>query len=139
MENNDNRTKKYGRIIFYSAFAIIITVLIVLNVRDEKEREYVLKSYDKTIGEIKEVNSIGVERKTFLTYTYTVGYRKYERTVKVSSELQGCCDLQTNPCCLARYWVIYSKDKPEKSLINLSMDLQSESNPTFPKSLEYFR
>ncbi len=127
-----------GKVIFYSIVGIGILSIILVNVQELNKNKYVRKDYKITKGFVKSVNDIGVESKSFLSYYYFVESRRYERTIRVSREFENCCDDKNNKCCTSIFWVIYSTKKHDRSLINISLDLQDIENPEFPESIANF-
>lgn len=137
MEESERKIK-YARITVYAFFAIIIASIVIYTLNEIRIKKMVLNNYKTTIAYVEDVGVVGIESNVFLTYSYIVNNVKYERTIQAPYEFEDCCEPKTNKCCTAKYWVIYSINKPDKSLINLTIDLQGIKNPIFPESLDYF-
>jgi hypothetical protein len=103
-------------------------------------REAVEKGFDKTQGWIEEYH----DRRNSdaggiaITYGYKVGDHLFRREITGSAALSDCDGPMNDVCSHKRFWVIYSKEDPRKSLINLEMEIQDVSHPQFPETIEDF-
>jgi hypothetical protein len=127
--------------VFFGAMAIFF--YLAWN-KDKKYRDEVIRDYSFTQGQIIHyTDNLGksVEgRDIFVEYSYQVDSKVFSRKVR-TQEIDGCADSSDSilpKCSEKRFWVIYSNNDHDKSLINLRFELQKEDSSQFPKSLDNF-
>jgi hypothetical protein len=103
------------------------------------DKAIVKNNYKLTIGKIVEYDEIGIEPKSFLTYSYTANGKLYKREICCPNKVYDGCAENIALCDKKRFVVLYSKSHPEKSLIDLTLEIQEVKNPKFPNSLSKFQ
>ncbi len=73
----------------------------------------------------------------YLTYEYYVNARRYTRYITPRKNIDYRY-YHLNSCKEWKFWVIYSKENTDKSLIDLTTRIDGVENPDFPKSLKNF-
>ena len=131
----NNSQKKILQISFITIFMILFIVHWVNNIKEKKE---VRLKNETTIGWLIEYDDGGADFSAkSVIYSYEVLGEIYSREVNVTVGFKKCENF--DECKDKRYWVIYSPDSPEKSLINLEIEIQGVENPEFPESLDGFK
>lgn len=130
---------KRNRIIFYSISIIGIIIIILVNINYCLQSSEIIKNYKITTGKISSINEMGPGGGIHMEYVYYVKSVKYKNSIYVPYEFEDCCRPESNECCSSVFWVIYSPDNPKNSMIDVTIDIQDEVNPTFPESLENFK
>lgn len=103
------------------------------------DKAVVKNNYNLTIGKIIEYNEIGIEPKRFITYSYTVNGKLYKREICCPKKTYDECGENISLCDKKRFVVLYSKAHPEKSLIDLTLDIKEIKDPIFPSTLNKFQ
>jgi|GEM_PF-3374450 len=73
-----------------------------------------------------------------ISYSYQVNGKTFTRTFSTARTLSGCEDGIVGNCAEKRFWVVYDLEDPQKSLINLEVEIQGIVSPEFPKELDHF-
>lgn len=141
MEEIDPEEKSSSRVIFFIVFgAAAIFVLYQFFYRSQSKID-VKQDFNKTEGWIVKYfngDSSDAGNGRTITYAYKVGSRIYSRYVFTIERFNECEDTIGKECAEKRFWVIYSKKNPNKSLINLHLEIQGLKSPDFPTSIEDF-
>lgn len=132
MISRNNNKYKEGILI-----VITITIILIFSLRDKRKDDEIKRHYIKAIGKIEKYYSKSVDLPRKITYTFKVKSTKYSRDIIVNYKFDICENF--NNCKDKRYWVIYSPENPENSLINLEVEIQGIENPEFPKNLDDFK
>jgi len=101
-----------------------------LHIKDTQYRGQVTYSPAYTEGEIvaySESSSVEGAKSADIEYRYTVEGKRYSRKVDISLRLFRCESLDS--CSQKRFWVVYSTRDPQKSLINLQLEIQNAEQP----------
>lgn len=116
----------------------IVIILFVWYYLDAKKTSEIKNNFDKTLGTlINYKDATGVEGTNIvIEYKYWAGAKMYSRKIQTMSKFQRCQDNPLN-CMGKKYWVIYQKDNPEKSLINMEFEIKGDST-LFPQLLDNF-
>ena len=129
------KQKKILQVVFIVVFMILFGAHWVNNLKKKKE---VLQNNKITIGWLIEYDDGGSDFSAkSIKYSYNVLRDTFTREVNVTVKFEICQDFEK--CRDKRYWVIYSPDNPENSLINLETEIQGIENPKFPESLDDFK
>jgi hypothetical protein len=129
------KQKKILQVSFIVIFMILFVVHWINNLKEEKK---VLLKNKTTVGWLKEYDDGGADFSAkSVTYSYEVLGKIFSREVNVTVGFKNCEDF--DKCKDKRFWVIYSPDSPEKSLINLEIEIQGIENPEFPETLDGFK
>jgi hypothetical protein len=113
--------------------------VIYKNIDYGQSKKAILADYEKTYGKIIGYSEIGTHRSTYHEYEYIVDGFTYTRRFNSGYKMSECHHELTQKCLSKRFWVIYLKEDPSISLIDLSNDIQGIKNPEFPKSLANFK
>ena len=147
MKWNDVITKPViDRLITVLVGAVCITVVFLVIQGTRSKNKYIREvknDYAVTKGWIldyEETLNSDLGSRTSITYTYEVGGKRYLRNIDAAKRFSECYNGETigNACERKRFWVIYSKEDPSKSLINLQIDIQNTANPVFPETVDEF-
>jgi hypothetical protein len=103
------------------------------------EKGYVKKNYFITEGKIVKYDEIGIEPKRYLTYSYFVDGKLFKREIYGPNKIYYECLDEISLCDKKRFFVIYSKKHPERSLIDLTVEIQDIDNRKFPNNLSKFQ
>ncbi len=97
----------------------IIGSLIGITINNHN-KEFIIKDYGITYGTFYSFDKVGAENTPYLTYIYTINDISYQRSIIPNKNPYYC---EHNNCKGKKWRVIYSKKKPSKSLIDLSIEL----------------
>ncbi len=112
--------KKKDIIIISSAILFVMIGALIKRSVDNHKKEFIIKDYGITYGTFYSFDKIGADNNPYLTYVYTVDDMTYQRSIMPKKNSYYC----GNNNCKGKKWrVIYSKKKPSKSLIDLSIEL----------------
>lgn len=111
---------------FVSALIVLSVFLIIAYKTFEKtmDRIEVRKEYNVTTGKIIDYNVLQDGPSIHLTYEYTVNGRTFTRLINGPKKHFNECEDNIEHCSDKRFLVIYSKNYPNKSLINLTKEIQ---------------
>ena len=102
----------------YLAIIFLITVIILSiidYIKEQQEKEEILKNQAFTVGEIIEVGHMSIASH-YLVYTYKVNNKIFEKH-QPADDLP-CLSFNNDKNCIGlKYWVMYSKINPEKSVL----------------------
>ena len=118
--------------------AVLIIFFTAIHVKRIVQANSIKKNYKVTKGKLLNFYNVGIENNTYARYFYIVGGKRFERKLNTGAELPMCCKKPTQKCCDNKYWVIYSLDNPEKSLIDFTREIQGVDSQEFLGSLENF-
>jgi len=131
----NQKQKKILQVSFIAVFMILFVAHWLNNLKEKKE---VLHKNKTTVGWLTEYNDGGTDFSAkSVIYSYKVLGDTFLREVNVTVRFKICEDF--DKCRDKRYWVIYSPDNPENSLINLDVEIQGIENPEFPEILDDFK
>ncbi|MBE9467613.1 MAG: hypothetical protein IMY72_04735 [Bacteroidetes bacterium] len=131
----NNTQKKILKISFIVIFIILFIGHWINNIKEKKE---VLFKNKTTIGWLFEYDDGGADFSAkSVIYSYEVLGKIFSREVNVTVGFKKCENFEEFKD--KRYWIIYSPDSPEKSLINLEIEIQGIENPEFPETLDDFK
>lgn len=121
---------------------IIITLILLIIacavwIYRDKTKQDILQHYDITKGQIVDYYIISVDITHYLEYKYNVDDIEYLRKINPVTHFDQC-ENNLNLCEDKLFWVIYDPDAPEKSLIDLTVEIQDIENPPFPETLDNF-
>jgi hypothetical protein len=103
------------------------------------DKYYVKHDYQITIGKIIEYEEFGIGPNRYLTYSYIVNGSEIRREIDSPRVIFKECLEPSKKCDEKRFFVIYSRKHPERSLIDLTFEIQGIVNPNFPSSLLNFQ
>lgn len=129
---------KTRTIVIYVGLLVCLFFIVRHQIINSKHKGYVKSHYSITTGRIVKYKSVGIYESIYLTYLYQIDNRIYYREINTDVDFPICINIDNEECKRKLFWVIYSPEHPQKSLINLSVEIQNISNPIFPKSLEHF-
>ena len=118
----------------------VIIIFLVMKIGEKlriEEKQNILNNYSITIGRIIDIGRWGDPGSKTIIYSYKVDSIEYKRSIYPMIYYPEC-ETNFNLCKEKRFWVIYYKSDPRKSLINLNHEIQGLANPIFPKSLDHF-
>lgn len=129
-ELSDSQKKKAQIIIVF-----LLVVFAVCFFRDKnKQKDFILKDYSFTSGKIIKAgtNSEGI---TYLKYQYRVNVKNYEEEINPHIHNYDDCPEDFRLCNTVKFWVIYSNSKPELSMINYSLPIQTDEEPQMTRGM----
>jgi hypothetical protein len=127
---------------YYILVYLLILLFFVFLIFLKNRKEQNIKSdYKFSIGKIiKYSDDTGSDASgRNITYLYNVGKKTYRRTIKSGFFIDDCIYIKNAECQKKRYWVIYSKTHPEKSLIDLNVEIHDLKNLKLPTDLSHFK
>ena len=144
--NNATTKRIMDRLITVLVGAVCITVVFLVIQGTRSKNKYIREvknDYSVTKGWIldyEETLNSDLGSRTSITYTYELEGKRYTREIYAAKQFSECYNGETigNACERKRFWVIYSKEDPSKSLINLQIDIQNIANPVFPETTDEF-
>ena len=140
-EKNDGNTYQTSRRMIAFAGLIGLALYLLYNAFSEKwEAKEIKENHLITQGWItsyRNTRFTDLLSKRKITYAYQVDEELFSRQVGSQLSFPECKPLGA-ACTNKRFWVIYAKDHPDRSLINLTVDIQKQSDPTFPEALDDF-
>lgn len=129
---------KVNYIQFFIYLAIFIFAL--LKIFDHySEKSLVLKDFLITEGKIVEYKMFGVGPNRYLIYEYIVNGKTYAREINGPNKRYDECFENPSLYENRRFFVIYSKHSPDKSLIDITREIQGITNPELPKNMRNFQ
>ncbi|MCG8581568.1 MAG: hypothetical protein MI866_16705 [Bacteroidales bacterium] len=131
-----NRKFSKKDIIGVSVFAILILIAVFFAVDEKLVEQQIKMNYSVTKGSFVSYNESGGDRNAYVRYSITINDSVYFRKVMPKKYFGKC---QEKDCTGKRFWVIFLPSAPEKSLIDLTTEIQGEENPPFPSSLDNFQ
>jgi hypothetical protein len=126
----------------YIQFFIYLAILIFAMVKISSyysDKSVVLKDFMITEGKIIEYKVFGVGPNRYLTYEYIVDDRVYTREINGPNKRYDECSENHSLCENKKFIVIYSKNAPDKSLIDVTREIQEIRNPELPKTMRNFQ
>ncbi len=122
---------------------ILITIISLFiaglwSIRNRIIETDIKKNFQSTIGNFSFYYEQADGGRSKLNYYYYVNNKKYSRTIQCGNKF-SYCKSQLLECKSKRFWVIYSTNKPNRSLIDLTHEIQGIENPPFPKTLDNFK
>jgi hypothetical protein len=126
----------------YVQFIIYLTIFIFAIFKIAtyySDKSLVLRDFKLTEGKITGYKVFGVGPNRYLTYEYEVNSKSYKREINEPKRKYDECFKDPTLCENKRFIVIYSTKSPEKSLIDLTREIQGTKNPELPKSLKNFQ
>jgi hypothetical protein len=132
--------KVYKTILFYLTLVLLLVLLkFYIDNRDLNYRNSIVNGkFDKTVGYFDFVSTGGDANFRSLGFFYFVNKEKYERQVKIDRHAFSDCFRDELRCKNYKFWVIYSKGNPDKSLIDLSRIFTNADTVKFPTTLSNF-
>jgi hypothetical protein len=122
--------------IILSSIFLLISYKTFEKIMDKKE---VKKEYNVTVGRIIKYKVYGDGPNTTLTYEYIVNEKTYTRLINGPKVFFDGCEDDISLCSNKLFLVSYSKKYPNKSLINLHLEVQENDSIKKPKSLWGFQ
>jgi hypothetical protein len=117
---------------------ILLIVIVLTSLYKKRNKEQLKSDYKVSVGSIVKFYPRGSDVPRRINYCYiAMDSTYYYRTIDVSYKFEICLNFEN--CRDKRYWVIYSPDNPENSLINLEIEIQGIKNPEFPEDLDDFK
>ncbi|GEM_PF-3249187 len=135
--------RKHWKILALSIFTFsLFIVLYKYSVEAfSSYRENIVKDFSKVIGELNYVSDGGEASPMKLEYKYLVNYIECRRRIPVKFEyrhhFRGCLNSYSK-CRNIGFWVIYSNNNPENSLVDIHHHFIEEEQQEFPGSLKHF-
>lgn len=138
MSENQNRwsTEKIIRYMIFTAIFCVALFKIISNSIDTID---VKNDYLITTGKIVEYKVFGVGPNRYLTYSYQVNGRNYTRKINGPNRTYDECAENLSLCSEKKFVVIYSKQKPSKSLIDVTREISSTQEIAKPLDLKSFQ
>jgi len=130
-----NRKFSRNDLIYIILFSVFLFGAIVYNYNEKEDRVLIKNNYSITKGRFVDYDKVGDTSTPYITYSYEVEGKLYKRQVYGDRKYEYC---YRNDCSNLLFWVIYSPANPEKSLIDLTTEIQGLENPPFPETLENF-
>jgi len=139
MEDGEIILKGKGQRIGLAILIGIVVILFVLYYLDVGNRREITNDFEKTLGILtKYEDASSVEgRNINIEYSFTVDSKVYSRKIRTMTKFKKCQDNPLN-CIGKKYWVIYQKNHPENSLVNIEFEIEVENSNSFPDSLSDF-
>jgi hypothetical protein len=103
------------------------------------DKLYVKNDFLITKGKIVEYDEFGVGPNRYLTYSYNVDGKEFKRKINGPNASFDECRELNSKCEHKRFFVIYSPKHPERSLIDLTLEIQDFEKPEFPSTLIRFQ
>ena len=128
-ERIDGEKSGSGGLVYALMFSLFI-YLGYLHIQNKQYRRQVKDSPAYTEGALVtygESSSVEGARYADIEYSYTVEGKRYSRKVDIPLELFRCETLAS--CAKKRFWVVYSTRDPQKSLINLQLEVRNTELP----------
>lgn len=100
------------------------------------EKKDILKNHGITKGYFISYDKIGGTGNPYITYSYIVNNVEYRNQVPGLTKYEYC---YKNNCTDKIFWVLYSPENPENSLIDLTKEIQDITQSVFPLTLDNFR
>jgi hypothetical protein len=115
----------------------LVIIMFVLGYLDNRDKRKIKNNFEKTLGILNKCEDASSTEgnNTNIEYSFTVNSKVYSRTIHTNTKIKKCRD---TPCIGKKYWVIYQKGHPEKSLFNISFEIEGENSTSFPESLDDF-
>lgn len=143
MSTNINRLNfKTENLSAIATIVIVLSGIVLGSYYKKKEINLITRDYKIAKGKIISYND---SRKSVegtaraVKYSYQVDGQNYFGSLKsYVIEIDECVEVTSEACKNKRFWVIYSRLNPAKSLINLEIEIDSEHSE-FPRSLTDFR
>jgi len=88
-------------------------------------------------GQFMRVGSVGDGSSRFVEVSYNVDGKIYYRTTSSDYYFDLC--MQNKSCSNKKFWVMYLVKDPEKSLVDISKEIQNVENPQIPINFENFK
>jgi hypothetical protein len=99
------------------------------------DKLYIKNDFLITKGKIVKCDEFGVGPNKYLTYSYIVEGKEFKREINGPNVTFDDCKEQNSKCEHKRFFVIYSPKHPERSLIDLTLEIQEVEDPKFPSTL----
>lgn len=119
------------------SIAFIVFIIKTFGILDN--RNQVIAEYNKTVGVIKEYNIFGDGPSIHIKYEYNVSGKTYSRLVNGNITNNNSLSEGIDDYVGKKFLVIYSRKHPEKSLIDLSREIDKIQDIDIPKSLHNFQ
>jgi hypothetical protein len=143
MEKIEGDSSRFANFLIVLFLVMAVSFIVYQNIKSANDAASIKQGYVKDQAWIVSYSRYGPSDAgsgVTIRYGYSVDSILFTREVSVSTIVfPECEDSLTIACAAKRFWVIYSKDDPDKSLINLKIQTQSYRNPPFPESLDDFR
>ena len=124
--------------------AVFGLVIILTIFNDQREKKYVHEilngDYEMVEANFVRAGQIGVDGMYFVKYSFKNEGNTYERiaTSRHAKTYYLQCTRSDEDCSSIKFWAIYLKDEPSKSLINLTYEIQNLNDPWRPTSFDFF-
>ncbi len=117
------RKNKKDFIVLTIIISLFIIGSIIQSFIKESDKNFIIKNYAVTVGTFESFKIVGADNNPYLTYKYNVEGKVYYRTIWPKKNPYYC---EENDCQGKAWFVIYSKEKPEKSLVDFSSAYSSD-------------
>jgi hypothetical protein len=141
MEQNGNDENGVNNLIGLGILGGIMILIILWNVYIKNDEKEIKGNYGITEGWIRyyDDGEKSVERRArSIEYSYQVNSKVYSRRINTDLKFRECNDGVIGKCASKRFWVIYSKKAPNRSLIDLNIEIQKSEELEFPKQINGF-
>jgi len=135
---------KFDKNKIYKIVKAILIICVILYIiwkfyEYDNDKKTVLKNFEITTGRIVSYSIKGEYHNRTLTYIYKADNENYTRTMTPNVEFDSCYAENVFKCTNLKFIVIYSKNFPEKSLIDLSRQVQDMGILILPKTIKNFK
>ncbi len=120
-------------------FLVLAIMFFIYRQISNKSNQTIKDNYEVTSGRIFNYFVVGAEAAKYLEYEYFVEEQRYTRKMNVNIPKFYKCNEDIAYCQGKLFWVIYSPNKPKRSLIDFTNEIQGVENPPFPETLEDFQ
>src|SRR6201988_230360 len=132
MEDGGIKLKGKGATIGLTMLIGIVVILFVLYYLDNRNRRDIMKDFEKTFGILtKYEDASSIEgSNVIIEYSFTVNSKVYSRRTHTMHKFKKCQDNPLN-CIGKKYWVIYQRNHPENSLVDIEIEIEGENSNSF--------
>jgi hypothetical protein len=141
LQENDKKNSKSGRNQLIIAAIVLFLIMWGVSLYRETRSKPIKENYGVTVGKIvhyytsdKSVEGKGIK----LRYSYIVEGKVFTRYLSTHFSINGCGANIDEVCSKKRFWVLYSKNNPEESLVNLKVEVDTAVTHDFREPLNDF-
>jgi hypothetical protein len=132
--------KKYNLNLIQFLIYLVIFIFAGFKIANYfSDKSYVTRDFLITEGKLLEYSEFGIGPNRYLTYSYIVNGKTFKREINGPIKNYDECAENISLCEKKRFFVIYSKKRPEKSLIDVTFEIQGIKDPLFPNDLSNFQ
>ena len=117
---------------------VAIIVYILFYKQEKKEIDLIRRDYSFTIGRMIESYRLVATGGTRIRYQYRVGNEFYTNGLNPSISDYDYCYDDFSLCDSIFFWIIYSNEDPEKSMIDLTAPIKEGEDPKITRNIYDF-